>query len=57
MWKLTYWDIRYVSTTQISDHFHLDHKEYYEPYTDNFRIGHSREGSISEINWAQVADE
>jgi hypothetical protein len=28
-----------------------------EPYMDNFRIGHSREGSISEISWAHVADE
>src|SRR5262245_18201984 len=25
-------DIRYVPTSQIGDHFHLDHKEYYEAY-------------------------
>jgi hypothetical protein len=57
MWKLTFWDIRYVSTNQVSDHFHLDHKYYYEPYMDNFRIGHSREGFISELDWVYDPDE
>jgi hypothetical protein len=51
MWYLTHWDIRYVESNQMSDHFHLDHKAYYEPYMDNFRIGNSREGWISEIEW------
>lgn len=51
MWYLTRWDIRYVATNQISDRFHLDHKDYYEPYIDNFRIGHSREDFVSEIDW------
>src|SRR5262249_35303394 len=45
MGKLTFWDIKYVSTNQNSDHFHLDHKEYYEAHMDNFRIGFSRGGS------------
>jgi hypothetical protein len=57
MWKLTFWDIRYVSTNQVSDHFHLDHKDYYEPYMDNFRIGHSREGFIRELDWVYDPDE
>lgn len=57
MWKITFWDIRYVSAMQASDHFHFDHKEYYEPYMDNFRIGHSRDGFVSEINWIDVSDE
>lgn len=54
--NLTFWDIRYVSTSQISDHFHLDHKEYYKPYMDNFRIGHSRQGFISDIEWVYDPD-
>ena len=57
MWNITFWDIRYVSTNQVSDHFHLDHKEYYEPYMDNFRIGHAREGFVSDINRVHIRDE
>ena len=56
MWKLTHWDIRYVASNQISDHFHLDHKSYYEPYMDNFQIGHARGGFISETDWVGDPD-
>jgi restriction endonuclease len=56
MWKLTHWDIRYVSTDQASDHFHLDHKSYYEPHIDNFRSGSARESFISELSWVHNPD-
>ncbi|MCL7944787.1 restriction endonuclease [Marinobacter sp. ATCH36] len=49
MWFITHWDIRYVPCWQISDHFHLDHKEYYEPYMDRYRIGFARDEFISEM--------
>ncbi len=29
-YPLIYWNIKYISTNQCSDHFDLDHKEYYE---------------------------
>lgn len=49
MWYITHWDIRYVPCWQISDHFHLDHKDYYEPFMDRYRIGFSRNEFISEM--------
>jgi len=42
MWKLTSWDIRYVPALTTSDHFHLDHKNYYIPFMKNFETGSSR---------------
>jgi hypothetical protein len=39
MWYVTHWDIRYVPSMQIGDHFHLDHQDYYEPFKENFRRG------------------
>jgi hypothetical protein len=42
MSHLTHWDVRYVETSQVSDHFHLDHKDYYEPYINNFQSGLAR---------------
>jgi len=48
MWYLTHWDIEYIETNQISDHFHLDHKNYYEKHMDNYKIGMSRDSFISE---------
>lgn len=32
-WKSAYWTIRYQETSQISDHFHLDHKAFYKFYS------------------------
>jgi len=49
MWYITHWDIRYVSCLQISDHFHLDHKDYYEPFIDRFKIGSARGKYIGEM--------
>jgi uncharacterized protein YeaO (DUF488 family) len=42
MWKLTSWDVRYVPASTTSDHFHLDHKNYYEPFMKNYESGISR---------------
>ena len=53
-WYTTFWDIRYVPTGQIGDHFHLDHKEYYEPYMNNFRIGLARTRFISSLELWQL---
>lgn len=50
MWYLTFWDIRYVEAIQISDHFHLDHKEYYEPFMNNFRTGLHRGETIGSLS-------
>ncbi|MGQ7243165.1 restriction endonuclease [Salinicola sp. V024] len=49
MWYITNWDMKYVSCMQLSDHFHLDHKDYYEPYMDRYRIGFSRGEFISDM--------
>lgn len=49
MWYLTHWDIRYVASMQISDHFHLDHKNYYQPYMDRYRVGFPREEFLSDL--------
>ena len=53
MWFITFWDIRRVFTTPASDHFHLDHKSYYETFINNFKTGLPRGpwtlGDIS--NW------
>lgn len=49
MWYLTHWDIRYVGSRQISDHFHLDHKEYYQPFMDSYRIGLARDEFLSDM--------
>ena len=50
MWFITHWDIRYVPCSQISDHFHLDHKDYYESFVETYRYGSTRVGSISDMN-------
>ena len=51
MWKLTFWDIRYIECYQVSDHFHPDHKDYYDNYMRNFQFGINRTGYISEIDF------
>lgn len=37
------WDIRYVEVSFGSDHFHKNHKKYYEPYVQNYTTGSPRE--------------
>lgn len=49
MWYLTHWDIRYVPCMQISDHFHLDHKDYYQPFMDRYRVGFPRGEFLSDM--------
>jgi Restriction endonuclease len=49
MWYITHWDIRYVSCWQISDHFHLDHQDYYKPFMERYRIGLARDGFLSDM--------
>jgi len=41
---VTHWDIRYVETSQISDHFDLDHRDYYTPFMNQYRTGIPRHG-------------
>jgi hypothetical protein len=48
-WYLANWDARYVEVSPMSDRFHADAKDFYEPYMSNFRIGHSRDGWLDEI--------
>lgn len=42
MWYITFWDIKLEKSSPTSDHFHLDHKDYYERYINNYKIGLSR---------------
>lgn len=49
MWYITNWDIRLVKAFQYSDHFHLDHKNYYEPFIDSFKVGLDRDGFLSDL--------
>lgn len=49
MWYLTHWDIRYVPCMQISDHFHLDHKDYYQPFMEHYRHGFPRSEFLSNM--------
>lgn len=49
MWKLTTWDILCIPTDQVSDHFHVDHKDYYQQYIELFRIGYPRSGLLDQL--------
>ena len=42
-------DIRYVPFMQISEHFHLDHRDYYEPFMEQYKIGSARQLFLSDI--------
>jgi hypothetical protein len=48
-WYRTYWDVRYVATNQVSDHFHLDHKDYYDPFLEEYRFGSPRSRFLSDL--------
>jgi hypothetical protein len=49
MWKIAFWDVKYVKANIISDHFHEDHKDYYLPYMNNYQHGISR--NCNEVPW------
>ncbi|HUT61560.1 MAG TPA: restriction endonuclease, partial [Phycisphaerae bacterium] len=49
MWYLTHWDIRYVPCNQYSDHFHVDHKHYYEPFMAQYGSGVARHRFLSDM--------
>ena len=42
-------DIRYVPFMQISEYFHLDHRDYYEPFMEQYKIGSTRQLFLSDI--------
>jgi|SRR5580704_4353124 hypothetical protein len=48
-WYTTFWDLKYIETCQTSNHFHMDHKQYYEPYLENFRFGLRRGRALREF--------
>lgn len=39
------WDIRFVEANFGSDHFRINHKDYYKNFMDNFKIGYSRDSN------------
>ncbi len=43
------WDVRYVEANFESDHFHNDHKDYYEPYIKNYEKGTSRNEFLHDV--------
>lgn len=51
IWCAANWDIRYVPCRQGSDHFHSDHKDYYEPFMDQYKFGFARDKFISELRY------
>ncbi|OEH85575.1 hypothetical protein BHU72_01895 [Desulfuribacillus stibiiarsenatis] len=40
------WDICFLEENFASDHFNINHKDYYKNYMDHFKIGYERENSI-----------
>jgi hypothetical protein len=42
------WDIKYVEASFHSEHFHKDHRNYYEPYVKNYQTGSPRGRIFSE---------
>jgi hypothetical protein len=42
------WDIKYVEVSFHSEHFHKDHRNYYEPYIKNYESGSPRGRIFSE---------
>ncbi len=34
----------------FSDHFHPDHKDYYEPFMNKYRVGMSRDRTIGDLD-------
>ena len=55
MWKITFWDLEYIDCNQTSDSFELDHKKFYEPLINNFKIGLTRGNTLSEMKlWKKV---
>jgi hypothetical protein len=48
MWYLTYWDIQLVRYNFYSDHYHKDHKDFYDPYIEKFKVGSYRSESLGD---------
>lgn len=48
-WYTTMWDIAVKTVNPDSDHFHLDHYSFYNPYDGSFRVGISRGPTIGEL--------
>ncbi len=48
-WYRTTWDVVLRKVRRFSDHFDLDHYQYYKPHAGNFRIGLPRTDSIGEL--------
>jgi hypothetical protein len=42
MWYITNWDVKLQRINPHSDHFDLDHYDFYDPYRGNFVIGSPR---------------
>lgn len=42
MWHITYWDIQVQRISPYSDHFDLDHYDFYNPVRGNFEVGNCR---------------
>ncbi|WP_432405705.1 restriction endonuclease [Wukongibacter sp. M2B1] len=45
------WDILFVQANFSSDHFRINHKDYYRRYIDSFKIGYSREESFTNYEY------
>jgi hypothetical protein len=49
MWYLTGWDIRLTFTNPYSEHYQIDHSDYYQPYLRNFERGLFRGPTIGDL--------
>ncbi len=45
------WDIKYVEVSFHNDHYHSDHKDFYEPYIQNYNSGSPRSRLYSNYNY------
>lgn len=48
-WYTTYWDVAVQTINPTSDHFDLDHYDFYDPHLGNFRYGSGRGSYVSEL--------
>jgi hypothetical protein len=52
----THWDIRYVDIYEGSPNFHLDHRDYYLPFMNEYRTGISRGYLLDDLSELPVED-
>lgn len=45
------WDVKFIETSFYSDHFQVNHKDYYKDHIDNFKQGYSRDCSLSSTSF------